>query len=154
MFAEHRQPRRFLRRGERGCCDSLSWRVVVHAPLFRIDGGFGQDLFLNLNVGHDGSAFDVGYSGGAYPLFAVWHTENGDLVTILIGTPVLGSPATLAYVGSLASTVPESRWSLSSASILRIWWNMRHAVLYVTPNSRSNCLAEIPQCVEAILKIA
>jgi hypothetical protein len=63
-------------------------------------------------------------------------------------------PATLAYVGSLASTVPESRWSLSSASILRIWWNMRHAVLYVTPNSRSNCLAEIPQCVEAILKIA
>jgi hypothetical protein len=54
--------------------------VVIHAVLVRIDSGFGQDLFLN--VGHDGSAFGVGYSGDDYPPFALCHTENGGLVAI------------------------------------------------------------------------
>jgi hypothetical protein len=47
--------------------------------------------------------------------------KTGILWLILTGTS--------AYVGPSASTVPESRWSLSSVSILRILWHMRHAVL-------------------------
>ena len=59
---------------------ALLVEVAVHTVFVSIDGGFEQDLFVN--VGHDGSAFGVGYSGDAYPPFALCHTENGDLVAI------------------------------------------------------------------------
>ena len=49
---------------------------------------------------------------------------------------------------------PDVGTPSSAISCFRIRSAMRHAVLYVTPSSRSNCFAEIPQRVLAIRYIA
>ena len=47
-------------------------------------------------------------------------------------------------------TVTFSTNGISSPNMERICLNMRHALLYVTPVSRSICFAEIPHRVDAI----
>jgi len=123
---------------------ALLVEVAVHTVFVSIDGGFGQNLFVNAGMMVARLALGTAVTTTCPLCPAI--PKTGVLWLFLTGTP--------AYVGPSASTVPESRWSLSSGSILRICWTMRHAVLYVTPNSRSNCFAGIPQRVEAILKIA
>ena len=137
---------------------------VMHAFVFEahalqsvINGFIRENHALRQHFGLDvrqdvrglGRAVDHFRNNPALPFD---HAKDGRLIVSAL------EPSSLADVfvsvsaaeKDSSTSISPNRAITSSLSIFSIWWNIRHAHLYVTPISRSSCLALIPQRVAAI----